>query len=198
MSTLDRGLSGPYACSVRWNALFSDLEAQFVASAQAVEESEIAELVRLEQGGVNLVDRLRAQRGLLLKIRVRGGELFDGELTHVGSEWVVLSEPAADVVIPLEAIQLIEGLGRHVLTEQSRVRGSLGLASALRTLARDRTPVAVHRADDRGRIEGTIDRVGKDFVEVAAVFPGEQRRRTNVGAVYAIPFAGIAAVSSRM
>ncbi|MHA7246042.1 hypothetical protein [Arthrobacter tecti] len=182
---------------MRWRALFDDLEVQFAASERLAEESEIADRVRLEQSGILLIDRLRGQLGLILRIRVSGGELFDGELTHVGSEWVVLSKATGDVVIPLVAVQLVEGLGRKVLGDTSRVRSALGLASALRTLARDRSHVVVHRSDAGARIEGTIDRVGKDFMEIAAVLPGEQRRSGSVGAVYGVPFTGIAAVSSR-
>lgn len=197
MSTVDHQSPVPYACPVRWNALFDDLESQFAASEWAAGESELADRVRLEQAGVQLIDRLRGQTGLILRIRVAGGDLFDGELTHVGSEWVVLSKAVTDAVIPLAAIQLVEGLSRSVTRDASRVSAALGLASALRTLARDRTPVVVHRIEGSARIEGMIDRVGKDFIEIAAVLPGEQRRSTNVAGVYAVPFAAIAAVSSR-
>lgn len=182
---------------MRWTALFDDLEAQFDAAEQVAGDAEIADRVRREQGTVTLADRLRGQLGLLLRVGTSGGEFFDGELTHVGSEWLVLSKAPAEVVVPLTAVQLVEGLGRSVASEKSRVHGALGLGSAMRTLARDRASVTVHRVEGGARIEGIIDRVGKDFLEIAAVLPGESRRSARVSAVYAVPFSGIAAVSSR-
>lgn len=181
---------------MRWKALFDDLEAQLDAADQVVSDAEIADRVRREQGSVTLSDRLRGQLGLILRLGTPGGEIFEGELTHVGSEWVVLSAAPGEVVIPLAAIRLIEGLGRTAASEKSRVQGALGLASALRTLARNRASVTVHRIEGGRRIDGVIDRVGKDFLEIAAVLPGELRRSASVTAVYAVPFSGIAAVSS--
>lgn len=182
---------------MRWQALFEDLEAQLDAAQRADEEMEIADRVRREQGSVVLADRLRGQIGMILRVECSGGEFFRGELTLVGSEWVVLECAPAEMIIPLAAVRAIEGLGRGVVLERSHVQGSLGLTSALRSLARDRAFVVVHRVEGGARIEGTIDRVGRDFIEVAAVLQGEFRRSTSVSGVYAVPFSAIAAVSSR-
>ena len=182
---------------MRWKALFDDIEAQLDAAEQVVTDAEVADRVRREQGSVALADRLRGQLGLVLRVGTPGGGIFEGELTHVGSEWLVLSKAPTEVVIPLPAIRMVEGLGRNAATEKSSVQGALGLGSALRTLARDRAFVTVHRMEGGTRIEGIIDRVGKDFLEIAAVLPGELRRPASVSAVYAVPFVGIAAVSSR-
>lgn len=181
---------------MRWKALFDDIEAQLDAAGRVASDSEIADRVRREQGSVTLADRLRGQLGFVLRVGTPGGEIFEGELTHMGSEWLVLSKVPVEVVIPLAAVRFIEGLGRSVANEKSRVHGALGLGSALRTLARDRASVTVHRIEGGQRIDGIIDRVGKDFLEIAAVLPGELRRSTSVSAVYAVPFVGIAAVSS--
>lgn len=182
---------------MRWKALFDDIEAQLDAAERVAGDAEVADRVRREQGAVTLADRLRGQLGLVLRVGTPGGEIFDGELTHVGSEWLVLSKARLEVVVPLPAIRLVEGLGRNAASEKSRVQGALGLGSALRTLARDRASVTVYRMEGGTRIEGVIDRVGKDFLEIAAVLPGELRRPASVSAVYAVPFTGIAAVSSR-
>ena len=181
---------------MRWKALFDDIETQFDSGERTARDAEIADRVRREQGAVTLADRLRGQLGLILRVGTSGGEVFDGELTHVGSEWLVLRKAPAEVLVPLAAIRAVEGMGRNVTSERSRVQGALGLGSALRTLARDRASVTVHRVEGGGRIQGIIDRVGKDFLEIAAVLPGEARRSATVSAVYAVPFSGIAAVSS--
>ena len=181
---------------MRWTALFDDIEAQLEAAERIAGDAEVADRVRREQGGVTIADRVRGQLGFVLTVETSGGGKFDGELTHVGSEWLVLSKAPAEVIVPLTAISLIGGLGRNVAVGTSRVREGLGLGSALRTLARDRARVIVHRVEGSPRIEGIIDRVGKDFLEIAAVLPGELRRSASVSAVYAVPFAGIGAVSS--
>lgn len=182
---------------MRWTALFEDLEAQLEAAARVDADAEIADRVRREQGAVTFTDRLRGQLGLSLKVGTFGGEVFQSQLTHVGAEWLVLSGRTSETVVPLHAIRFVEGLGRSVAGEKSQVQKALGLGSVLRTLARDRAPVAIHTVDGGSRVEGVIDRVGKDFVEIATVLPGEPRRSASVSAVYTVPFAGIAAVSSR-
>ncbi|WP_299165973.1 hypothetical protein [uncultured Arthrobacter sp.] len=182
---------------MRWKALFEDIEAQLAAADQALDDAEVADRVRQEQGAVTLADRFRGQLGFILRVGTSGGGSFDGELTHVGSEWLVLSTQPGEVMVPFTAVRLVEGLSRNVLGEASRVQKGLGLGSALRTLARDRAAVTVHIVESATRIEGIIDRVGKDFLEIAAVLPGEARRTTSVSAVYAVPFSGLAAVSSR-
>lgn len=182
---------------MRWRALFEDMEAQFDAAERLISDAEIADRVRSEQGAVTLADRLRGQVGLILRVGTSGGNLFDGELTHVGAEWLVLTKPPGEVMVPMASIRHVEGLGRNVASEESRVHKALGLGSALRTLARDRAAVTVHTEGSGARIEGIIDRVGRDFMEIAAVLPGEPRRSARVSAVYAVPFTGISAVSSR-
>lgn len=182
---------------MRWKSLFDDVEAQFEAAEQAALESEVADRFRSEQATLGLVDRMRGQIGLVLKVAVSNGRVFTGELTHVGSEWLVLSSAAEEVIVPFHAVQLVEGLGRTVALEASRLQQALGLSSALRTLSRDRAPVTLHRVGSELRVEGVIDRVGKDFVELAEVLPGEQRRRTGVSSVFAVPFRSIAAISTR-
>lgn len=182
---------------MRWKALFDDMEAQFNAAERLVDDAEIADRVRGEQGAVTLADRLRGQLGLVLRVGTTAGEVFEGELTHLGAEWLILSRAAGEVVIPMAPIRYVEGLGRSVAGDGSRVHGALGLGSALRTLARDRAAITVHTVEAGARIEGIIDRVGQDFMEIAAVLPGEPRRPARVSAVYAVPFTAISAVSSR-
>lgn len=182
---------------MRWTALFEDLEAQLDAATRVADDAEIADRVRRGHSEVPLADRLRGQLGLTLRVSTFGGEVFQGQLTHVGAEWLVLRGQTAEIVVPLTAIRFVDGLSRTVAVEKSQVLRALGLGSVLRTLARDRARVVIHTVDGGPRLEGVIDRVGKDFAEIAVVLPGEARRAATVSAVYAVPFAGIAAVSSR-
>jgi hypothetical protein len=185
---------------MRWDALFADLEAQLYAAGRLALESEANERARMDQAALTLADRLRGQLGAPLRVRLSGGLAFAGGLAHVGSAWIVLDEPGRSVLIALSAVQLVEGLGRPAAPEDPGRQRRLGLGSALRALARDRQDVALYLASGPEgsfhTITGTIDRVGKDFLEMAAVPWGEARRAGNVRGVYAVPFTAVAALAS--
>ena len=183
---------------MRWDALFRDLEAQFAAADLLATESQIAEQSRVELAAVTVLDRLRGQAGAVLRIRVSSGALFAGSLRQVGSEWLVLETGPGAALIPAGALRAVEGMGRRAAGEPSAVTTRLGLGSVFRAFGRDRTLVTIQRADSGARIDGTIDRVGKDFLEVAAVPLGEQRRAGNVAGMILIPFTGVEAVLSRL
>ncbi len=97
--------------------------------------------------------------------------------------------------MPLAAVTSIAGLGALSATpgSEGRVAARLGLASALRGIARDRSGTAITLVDAT-RIVGTIDRVGADFVEVAEHAPGEARRAKAVSQVRTVPLAALAVV----
>lgn len=181
---------------MRWEALFEDVEAQLAAAELRDAESRVSELSRLGLSSITLADRLRGQLGNMLTVRASCGTAFGGTLSHVGSGWLVLESGPSSVLIPAPGIQSIEGIGRQAQTETSGVTRRLGLAGALRALSRDRAHVIVHATDGGPRLDGMIDRVGRDFLELAAFPRGEQRRPGNVSGVYALPFSAIAAVSS--
>ena len=183
---------------MRWDALFVDLETQLHAADRLELEAEVNERARIELAAVGLADRLRCQLGTQLRVRVGPELLFEGALVHVGSAWLVLYERMRSILVPLAAVQLIEGLGRHVVAEQSAAR-RLGLGSALRALGRDRVQVAVYLAGSSGAaaVDGTIDRVGADAFDLAALPPGEDRRVTSVRSVYTVPFTALAAMVAR-
>ncbi|MBE0008683.1 MULTISPECIES: hypothetical protein [unclassified Arthrobacter] len=179
---------------MRWDALFLDLESQFAAADLIAVENEIAERTRLEQASVPLMDRLRGQTGSVVRIRTRCGTVFSGAVHHVGAQWLVLDTGSGPAMIPATAIGSVEGLGRHTAPARSAVTARLGLGSVFRAFARDRTPLTIQLAADGARINGTIDRVGRDFLELASVPSGELRRTDSVAAVLLIPFSSVDAV----
>ena len=67
---------------------------------------------------------------------------------------------------------------------------------ALRAVARDRAPVSVLTGGDDG-LTGTIDRVGADFVELAAHAAWEQRRGPAVRSVLLVPLSAIRLVRAQ-
>lgn len=184
---------------MRWEALFADMEAQLEAAERLALESEISERARMDQSAIEFADRLRGQTGHFLKFRLQGGRTFAGTLTHTGSGWLMLEEGVRSVLIPLGAVRFVEGLTRSTAPAGAAGGRRLGLASAFRALARDRAEVMVYLGDEGGGyVSGTIDRVGRDFLEMAVLPAGEPRRPGNSGTVYAVPFAAVtAAVSQR-
>jgi hypothetical protein len=182
--------------AMRWDALFADLEAQAAALAQAERAAEVQDRVRAELAGLRLVDRSRAALGCALGIRLAGGGAVTGRLARVGPDWLLVEpETGGEAVVPIAAVVSVRGLPRYAAVPGTTgvVESRLGLRYALRGIARDRSPVRLLLRDGSAA-DGTIDRVGADFVDVAAHPAAEPRRRTDVRGVVLIPFAGLAAV----
>lgn len=184
---------------MRWDALFDDLEAQFAAENRLGHEAEISERARIETAGVELHERLRGSAGSQIGVLLASGTLVRGGLAHVGSEWLVLNEGMHQWLVPFAAVVSYQGLGRLAQGTRSKTELMLGLASALRGLARDRAELAVYLASGSGReqqLGGVIDRVGRDHFDLAVVAPGEVRRAGNVSSVMTVPFVSLAALRS--
>lgn len=184
---------------MRWDALFGDMEAQFAESASLAVEAEISERARVETASVVLADRLRGGVGSQLAVHLPGGRTFEGVLSHAGADALVLDEARHQVLIPYGAVAHYAGLGRISLGEPSQVRRRIGLAHALRGLARDRAGLALilrHGRPDASGLTGVIDKVGADFVDLAVVGPGEERRASQVRQVATVPFESLGAVRS--
>lgn len=188
-----------YICEMRWDALFDDMEAQLSAGDRLQLESEITERSRTDMAGVELADRLRGSLGLQVVVHLTPGSVFEGTLGHVGGESLVLNDRQHQVLIPYAAVSRYEGLGRFSLSEPSSVRRKLGLASALRGLARDRASVSVYLTggtSDAAGLNGVIDRVGHDYFDLAVTRPGEPRRAASVSQVASVPFSSLRALRS--
>ncbi|KAD4060514.1 hypothetical protein GD627_05635 [Arthrobacter yangruifuii] len=182
---------------MRWDALFGDMEAQLAAAAGLAAESEISERVRMELGGIRLQDRLRSQSGRELLFELGAAGTVQGILRHVGEGWVVLEQERGAVLAVLSHVVAIRGMDRFAGGPAGHVR--LGVASALRSIARDRSPVVIRSAGAAAEraLHGTIDRVGSDFLELAVTPSDLPRRSTNVTGVYVLPTATVAAVLSQ-
>lgn len=181
---------------MRWDALFDDLEAQLAAAEQRGLEAELADRTRGETAGLTLEDRLRGQIGRPLRLRIAGAGALSGALSHVGAGWLSLRTGTRSELVALRHVLAFEGLDRFSRTEAARVRP--GFASVLRTLAADRAAVQIVTADPGAsfRVAGIIDRVGHDFLELAAGPAGETRTRANVTGVLTLPLQAVAVVGS--
>lgn len=188
-----------YPDAMRWDALFEDLEAQLASERLLGLESEVSERARVEIAGIDVCDRLRGAIGQEIEVKLRSGTHVSGTLSHVGSESFVLDQGRQQWLVPLSAALAYQGLGRQALAVQSTASQRLGLASALRMLARDRAEVAVHlleSAQGEEAMRGVVDRVGRDHFDLAVMLPGEVRRSGNVVSVATIPFQSLAALRS--
>jgi len=188
-----------YADAMRWDALFNDLETQLAAGERLDLDAEITERTRAEEAAVELADRLRGSLGRLILVQLASGSTFEGTLSHAGSQALVLDEPRHQVMVPYASAVHYLGLSRLAVAESSRVRQRLGLASALRGLARDRAGLAVLMSGGltgETTLFGVIDRVGRDYLDLAVTGDGEERRAANVRQLATIPFAALAGIRS--
>jgi hypothetical protein len=196
---IDLSLRRSYSGRMRWDALFDDLESQLDESDRLGFESEISDRTRAELAVLGLTERLRGALGLEVGVLLACGESFQGILVHAGAEALVLHQAQHQILVPYAAVTRYSGLGRLSRQEPSCVRRSLGLAHSLRALAAGRSEVTLMLVNGGGtlRLEGVIDRVGQDYLDLAAVRPGEARRPGQVMHVATVPFSSLAAVTSR-
>lgn len=181
---------------MRWDDLFADLEGRFDELAYAAEEAELADRTRVEFGRVTAVERLVGAIGGHVRLRLAGGQLAEGRLNRVGTDWVLLRESgSAELLIALAAVAAVEGLAACTGAELGSVDARFDLRKALRSVARDRAPVTVHSRHGT-ELSGTIDRVGHDFVELAVHAAWEVRRSAAVRSVLLVPLAGLVMVRS--
>jgi hypothetical protein len=181
---------------VRWERLFDDVEAQLEAADRAELAGEVADRTRREVARLRLVDRLRASIGADLALRVAGAGALSGRLRRAGEGWLLLAPDSGPPAFVLTAAVLtVDGLPAAALEPGSEgpVRARLDVGHALRAVARDRSAVAVVLRDG-SRLDGTLDRVGADFADLALHPAGEARREAAVRSVRAVSFEGMAVV----
>ncbi len=186
---------------MRWDELFADIESQLEQELDAERLGEAVEEERLRLGRLALRDRVAAmapgERALALELA--GGERIEVRVETVGRDWLAgpIEQGAGrhSVIVPLAAIasvvptgdQLAAGLRPPV--PGAALSAQLGLAFVLRDLCRRR--VAVDVRTDAGTRHGTIDRVGRDHLDLAEHERGEARRDRVVRRIRIVPFEGV-------
>jgi hypothetical protein len=176
--------------------VFDDLEAEFEAGLRREAEQETTAAVRAELGATVLWEQL-ARRVDCEVTAVAGGRVLRGEVVAGYPEFLVLRAaggaehlirygPAVSFALPAEPPPLRPAPAPAVRRYQ--------FALALRELARRREPVRVALGDGTS-LDGTIEAVGSDYLEIAEHDPGEARRRSAVRTRRFVGFAAVAAVS---
>jgi len=193
---------------MRWESLFDDLEGQ-LAGEKSLEESDLAaEEERLRLGRLDLRERLAAvhlaSAGSSYRISVilRGGSRTLLHPTSFGRDWMIaeLAEGSRAVtcIVPLAAIESVlltpgqvrDSLIAAAAPDAPRISDRLGLSFVLRDLCRRRRYVEVQ--SDGASARGTIDRVGRDHLDIAVHEP--PRRESAVAEIRLVSFDSIAVV----
>jgi len=181
---------------MRWDALFDDLEAQVDALSSAERDAEIGDRTRSEVGRLRLVERLRPAIGSTVRVASRGQFTVAGQLTRVHPDWLLVAEGSGrEALLALSGVISVSGLSRLSAAPDSMsvVDSRLSLPLALRGIVRDRSAVHVHLVDGTV-LDGTPDRAGGDFLELAIHPAGEQRRRSAVGQQLTVAIEAVVAV----
>ena len=156
-----------YSCTlwrVRWDDLFEDMEAQLAAMTRSELDARVEDLTRAEHAAVALGARLRASGGSLMTVALDDGTLVRGRVASAAERWFELEEGVRRHLVPLRAVAWVQGAAPLAAPGAGVVERRLGLAPALRALARDRVRVLVRTR--AGTVAGRIARVGKDYVEL--------------------------------
>lgn len=160
---------------MRWEELFTELDAELEATERAELAAEVAERTRSEHSRIGLSDRLRAMVGSSVRLDVRGAGAVGGRLGGVGPDWALVEgEGGWDLLVCSGHVVEVSGLSRAAQAPEDAVAARFGLAAFLRGVARERRLVQVVR-EDGGTARGTIDRVGADHLDVTDHATGEYR-----------------------
>lgn len=191
---------------MRWDNLFDDLEGQLELELNAEEVDLRAEEERLRLGRLSLRDRLtslaREQGGAgAFRIVLVSGATVTVRPATFGRDWLagdLLDGPAcgAQCVLPLAAVAgvvLAAGqVGASLAAESegaARIVDRIGLSFVLRDLCRRRASLEL--LTPLGPLTGTLDRVGRDHVDLAVHPAGTLRRANEVQQYRIVPFAQI-------
>jgi len=196
---------------MRWDSLFDDLESQLEHELNAEDVDLRAEEHRLQLGRLSLRDRLMAMAADATDPPVIGMEMTTGEMLHVvprtfGRDWFAadLLTPGgarAAAIVALDAVTGIvmprgaatRGIPAKEWADAPRVTDRIGLPFALRDLCRRRSYVRLH--SPMGIHGGTIDRVGRDHLDLAVHEAGTARREREVSHLRIVSFTAIAYVT---
>ena len=182
---------------MRWERVFADLEAQLEQAERAELDGEVAERTRTERAALDLLERLVPCLGCALVLDVHGAGAVEGVLADVAAEWLLVDRGAEQLLVPIGAVLGVRGLSRAAAgVGAASMARRLGLAHALRGPVRDREPVSLVLRDGT-RLAGTLDRVGRDHVDLAEHPADEPRTADAVRGVRTLPFSAIGCVSHR-
>ena len=191
---------GRYGRRMRWDHLFDDLAGQLEHELHAEELDLQQEEERLRLGRLELRSRLavvlreREPEQRILTLRTQDGALARVRVRSLGRDWLagdLVDRGAAQVVVPLRAVESlvldVDQARRTLEPAPARddLSARLGLSFLLRDLCRRRTPLTVQTTV--GDLHGTVDRVGRDHLDLAVHDRDTPRRASAVQQVRLVP-----------
>jgi hypothetical protein len=148
-------------------AYLDDLEGQAAALFDADRAPELADRSREEYRSVTLAARLMAGIDQEVTLDLAGVGAVAGRLARVATGWCLLRGSGQDWVIRLDAVAAVQGSSERAVPELAwPATARLGLGAALRRLADSAEPCSLLLTDGH-RYDGTLQRAGADFVEIA-------------------------------
>ena len=192
---------------MRWDHLFDDLAGQLEHELHAEELDLQHEEERLRVGRLDL----RTRVGVILRegdpdrrvlaMRNRDGAVYRVRLRSLGRDWLAgdrLEPPFGQVIVPLAAVESLmldtEQVERTLEAAPVRddLSARLGLPFVLRDLCRRRVAVTLETVV--GEMHGTIDRVGRDHLDLAVHEHEVPRRASAVDHVRVVPLGQVVLV----
>ena len=155
-------------------AFLDDLEQQAEALYDADRAPELADRSRAAYREVTLASRLMASAGAEVGLEVPGVGILTGTLERCAATWCLLRGSGQDWLVPLAAVATVRGASTRSVPEAAwPAVTQLGIGSALRRLA-DAGERCVLHLDDERLLDGTVARVGADFLELRTGEPAQQ------------------------
>lgn len=196
---------------MRWDHLFDDLASQFDAERDEELRRAAIDEERLRIARMTTRDRLLALSENLdasepLNLQLHTGERIVVVPVEFGADWlgadlVGTGRSYSSCIVPLNGIAALlltsQQVAASLKSGQTRegVAARLGIHLALRDLARRR--VACELSTRSGVIYGTIDRVGRDHLDIAIHDPETARRAQAVAFTRILPIADLTLVRIR-
>jgi hypothetical protein len=199
---------------MRWDNLFDDLESQLEQELTAEEIDLQAEEERLRLARMSIRDRVFAIHSSMgptesyaIRVLLKNDETISVRPAAFGKDWFSAdlledSQRRSQCVVPIHAIaalvltreQVALSLGESSDSGSSSgstasargISARLNLAFVLRDLCRRRRSLELHLAGSI--LHGTIDRVGRDHLDLAVHEPGTPRRENEVSHYRLVPF----------
>jgi hypothetical protein len=190
---------------VRWDNLFDDLEGQLAQGLSAEDVDIRAEEERLRLAQLTIRERLLAIQesyersdDYAVRLGLTNGATLDVRPVSIGKDWVSgdirgTTQLNDQCIVPLAAIARIVLSRDHVRRSLAGVRKETGAAISarisvpfvLRDLCRRRASVDIVTAS--ATIHGTIDRVGRDHLDIAVHEADAPRRESSVSHFEIVP-----------
>jgi hypothetical protein len=197
---------------MRWDNLFDDLESQLEHELSAEDIDIRAEEERLRLGRLALRDRVLAVSarapGEGIRFELVTGQSMVALPTSHGRDWFFVEHVTetgrrmhaiiplfsiASIVMNAEQVEAsVATAGSEGFPDASTLSDRLGLSFVLRDICRRRSAVEVKTIS--GVHYGTIDRVGRDHIDLAEHERGVSRRASAVFQFRAIPLTQIVMV----